>query len=239
MARIRYLKPEFFSDEGLVELPFETRLTFAGLWCFADKEGRLEDRPKYLKAMIFPYENVNMEKQLILLSQEKQNGYPFIQRYQVDDLKLIQIVKWHKHQSPHHTEKESLFPPAPPLKDKEKDKEKEKPAQSELEVKERIFNGEIPVKTTNLLQQHEIFWKTYPKKKAKGDSEKVWTKLKPSKELQEKIINKVQELKMTEDWLKESGKYIPFPATWLNRKGWEDETTLTEKKDIYANIRKQ
>ncbi len=237
MARIRYLKPEFFSDEGLAELKFETRIAYAGLWCFADKEGRLEDRPKYLKAMIFPYDNVDMGKQLDILSCEKNGSqFPFIQRYKVEDLKLIQIIKWSKHQCPHHTEKESIFPPAPPYKDKEKDKEKGKPAQSELEVKERLFNGEITVKNNKLLEQHDEFWKIYPKRKNKGDSEKAWLKLKPSLELQQRITQKVQQLKLSEEWLKENGKYIPYPATWLNAKGWEDEITLTEKEDKYADI---
>ena len=125
MPRIRYLKPEFFSDEDLAELPFQARLAFAGLWCFADKEGRLEDRPKYLKAMIFPYDSIDMAKQLDLLSQGKHgNGMPFIQRYGVEGKDFIQILSWNRHQSPHHTEKESIFPPAPPFKEKEKEKDK-------------------------------------------------------------------------------------------------------------------
>ena len=52
MARIRSLKPEFFKDEDLALLPFEARILYSGLWCYADREGRLEDRPKYLKADI-------------------------------------------------------------------------------------------------------------------------------------------------------------------------------------------
>lgn len=120
MPRIRYLKPEFFSDEDLAELPFSTRITFAGLWCFADKAGRLEDRPKFLKAMIFPYDNINIEKELTKLCAPKRNGKPFIQRYQENGSNFIQVVNWEKHQKPHHTESESKFPPAPPLMGMEK-----------------------------------------------------------------------------------------------------------------------
>lgn len=54
--RIRSIKPSFFLDEDLAALPFEARLLFAGLWCLADKAGRLEDRPKRIHAMLFPYE---------------------------------------------------------------------------------------------------------------------------------------------------------------------------------------
>lgn len=116
MARTRYLKPDFFKDEDLALLPLEARLFFAGLWNFADKAGRLEDRPKRLKVEIFPYDDINIEKCLALLSQPKNgSGKPFIQRYTVNSEKYIQISQWDKHQKPHHTEAESKIPPAPPL----------------------------------------------------------------------------------------------------------------------------
>ena len=143
MARIRYLKPEFFSDEDLADLPFQARLAFAGLWCYADKAGRLEDRPKFLKAMIFPYDNIDMGKQLDLLSQAKHgNGVPFIQRYDVDGTKYIQILTWDKHQKPHHTEAESKIPPTPPLIIKGMEKGMEK----QLNPSEELRNGEGTVK---------------------------------------------------------------------------------------------
>ena len=120
--RIRYLKPEFFEDEHLAELPFEARLFFAGLWNFADKAGRLEDRPARLKVKIFPYDKVDVEKCLELLSKPKNGiGRSFIQRYETNNERYIQIVAWDKHQKPHHTEKASQIPPAPPLKDKDKE----------------------------------------------------------------------------------------------------------------------
>jgi len=117
MARIRYLKPDFFTDEDLANLDPKIRLTFAGLWCHADKAGRLEDRPKYLKAMIWPYDNIDIDKHLQELCKPK-NGKkksPFIQRYESEGLELIQIISWEKHQKPHHTEKESTYPDPPPL----------------------------------------------------------------------------------------------------------------------------
>jgi len=113
MARIRSLKPDFFKDEDLAILPYEARLLYAGLWCFADREGILEDRPKYIKAEIFPYDNINIEKLLNLLSSPQITDRPdkvFIRRYIVDNRKYIDIPEFSKHQSPHNTEKESLLP---------------------------------------------------------------------------------------------------------------------------------
>ena len=153
MARIRYLKPDFFKDEDLATLPFEVRLFFAGLWNFADKAGRLEDRPMRLKVEIFPYDKVDIEKCLQLLSKPK-NGTnkPFIQRYKVNNEKYIQIVNWNKHQKPHHTEQESKFPPAPPM-EMEKGMEMEKQKEGSKELR----NGEGTVKTPLLFISNEIY----------------------------------------------------------------------------------
>lgn len=142
MPRIRYLKPEFFTDEDLGNLPFQTRLTFAGLWVHADKAGRLEYRPKYLKAMIFPYDAVKIEKEIELLSNGKPNGTPFIQLYNIENKQFIQINHWDKHQRPHHTEKESEIPPAPPLNTTEKGMGME----NQLNPSKELRNGEITVK---------------------------------------------------------------------------------------------
>lgn len=39
MARARNIKPGFFTNDELVELPFEVRSLFIGLWAIADREG--------------------------------------------------------------------------------------------------------------------------------------------------------------------------------------------------------
>jgi hypothetical protein len=67
------------------------------------------------------------------------------------------------------------------------------------------------------------FWSAYPKKKAKEAARKAWVKLKPDETLGKEIIQAVIESAKTKDWKKENGKYIPYPATYLNGKRWEDE----------------
>jgi hypothetical protein len=105
MARARNIKPGFFTNEDLVELDFATRLLFAGLWTVADREGRLQDRPKKIKIDVFPADNLDIDAMLQQLHNAK-----FIQRYEVDGEKFIQISSWDKHQNPHHTEKASEIP---------------------------------------------------------------------------------------------------------------------------------
>jgi hypothetical protein len=108
MARSRNLKPSFFKNEDLAECCMEARLCFAGLWCLADREGRLEDRPKRIKGELFAFDSVEVEP---LLQQLADRG--FIVRYRVADQALIQVVKFAKHQAPHYKEAASTLP-APP-----------------------------------------------------------------------------------------------------------------------------
>ncbi len=104
--RARNLKPGFFENEDLAELPFEGRLLFAGLWLLVDREGRMEDRPKRIKGKIFPFDSVDVDKLLRQLAE-----YNFIIRYEISGQSYIQVSSFSKHQSPHWQEKPSLIPP--------------------------------------------------------------------------------------------------------------------------------
>lgn len=105
MARIRYIKPDFFLDDKLADLDPLVRILFAGLWVLADREGRLEDNSKKIKIQLLPYDKIDCDKALKELSDCK-----FIIRYEVDGKKYIQIVNFLKHQKPHHTERLSIIP---------------------------------------------------------------------------------------------------------------------------------
>jgi len=43
------------------------------------------------------------------------------------------------------------------------------------------------------------------------------------------MIATIERAKTSEDWIKDQGRYIPHPATWLRAKGWLDEITQPEK----------
>ncbi|WP_447902434.1 hypothetical protein [Pseudomonas serbica] len=105
MARSRNIKPGFFSNEHLAELDFATRLLFIGMWTEADREGRLEDRPRRLKMALFPADNVDIELMLNGLQ-----NFGFIRRYVANGCRAIQIVNWSKHQNPHVKEAQSTIP---------------------------------------------------------------------------------------------------------------------------------
>ncbi len=110
MPRIRNIKPDFFLSENVGELKIMTRLFFIGLWTQADKDGRLEDRPKKLRVQLFPYDEGDVAGVEMML---KELDARFITRYQVDGEAYIQINGFKKHQRPHVTERESKIPLIP------------------------------------------------------------------------------------------------------------------------------
>lgn len=105
MARSRNIKPGFFTNDELAECQPLARILFAGLWTIADKEGRLDDRPKKIKVMVLPFDDADCDVLLQQLHQHK-----FINRYQVNGGSYIQISNWKKHQNPHCKEAASEIP---------------------------------------------------------------------------------------------------------------------------------
>jgi len=67
------------------------------------------------------------------------------------------------------------------------------------------------------------FWKSYPRKVGKGAAARAWKKIRPGKELLGKMLKAVAVQRRGEAWQKESGRFIPNPATWLNQARWDDE----------------
>lgn len=105
MARSRNIKPGFFVNPELAECSPHARLLFIGLWLVADRQGRLEDRPKHLKVQLFPCEDVNVDS---LLNELHSGGFAI--RYEYSGARYIQIPSFLKHQNPHKNEVESVIP---------------------------------------------------------------------------------------------------------------------------------
>jgi len=103
------IRPQFFTSEQVASVSYPARLCFAGLWCLADREGRLEDKPNQIKIHLFPYDTkLNVDKLLGELQ-----GANLIYRYECDGLKVIGMPTFTEHQPLHPHEVESKLPDMP------------------------------------------------------------------------------------------------------------------------------
>jgi hypothetical protein len=79
------------------------------------------------------------------------------------------------------------------------------------------------------------FWQQYPKKVAKSDALQAWRKLKPSGQLFTDLMAGLASHKVSDQWRKNGGEFIPHPASWLNKRRWEDEAQSAVVQNQLAN----
>lgn len=104
--RARNLKPSIFRNELLAVADPLYTVTFAGLWCMADRAGRLEDRPAKIHLEVNPGRSFDGTNAALTWLAEQ----GFIVRYEAEGRKLIQVVNFSKHQNPHCKEPASTIP---------------------------------------------------------------------------------------------------------------------------------
>lgn len=79
------------------------------------------------------------------------------------------------------------------------------------------------------------FWLAYPKKTAKQQALKAFERLKPDEELLNKMLTSLERQKKSVQWTKDNGQFIPYPATWLNGRRWEDELQEVNNENNNSN----
>jgi len=102
MARIRTIKPEFFTSEDIIDLDPLARLLYIALWCEADREGRLSWKPRTFKIRYLPEDECDID---VLCDALLARGMLVLY---ADDLAFI--PSFHKHQHVNPREKASTLP---------------------------------------------------------------------------------------------------------------------------------
>jgi hypothetical protein len=230
MARARNIKPGFFKNDQLAECQPLSRILFAGLWCEADREGRLEDRPKRLKAEYLAYDNCDVDE---LLTELEQHG--FIIRYVFEGKPFISIPNFSKHQNPHVREPASSIP-APDMHSASTGSDPVQaqcshssgPADSPFLIPDsKPLAQPAERRVENLPTGFDRFWSAYPRHQGRKAASKAFAKLKPDAGLLEAMLTAVKRQQQTEQWQRDGGQYVPHAATWLNGRRWEDEIAIT------------
>ena len=220
MARIRTIKPEFFTSEDIVELSAFARLLYIALWCEADREGRLAWKPRTFKMRYFPADNINIEE---LCEEIISRGLVVLYE---DGLAYIPTFCEHQHINPR--ESQSTFPEPKNVTRRDASARVTNSACTVTDVqvgregKEGIQHASKRVESAQP-EGFAEFWIAYPRKIGKGSAEKAWRKARLGKPMLQTILKAIERARATEQWRKDGGQYIPHPATWLNERRWEDE----------------
>jgi len=223
--RIRTIKPEFWMHEGLCSKSEFTRLLAIALLNWADDEGYFLANPVLIRGQVFPFldDSTKIPRALQDLS-----SVGWIDLGKDDQGRSIGRIKnFAKHQrvdkpNPSKLKASSVFQEGSKndlgiiLEDS---KEEGKGREGNKEGKGHPSDWE----------GFEEFWTAYPRKTAKSDALKAWNKIKPDLIT---VLNALDWQRKSENWTKDSGQYIPYPASYLNSKRYEDEKPKPKAQPI-------
>lgn len=110
MARIRTIKPTFFTSEDVAALSLRARLTWIGLWTYVDDTGRGKANPRLIKAALWPLDDeVGLDQVVDDLEELQREGRILL--YEVDGLEYLEIVAWRTHQRIDRPSASTIPPP--------------------------------------------------------------------------------------------------------------------------------
>lgn len=237
MARIRTIKPEFWTSEQITKCSVSARLLFIGMWNFCDDWGRCPDSPGRLKMQILPADDMSIHD---LLTELSVTG--LIHRYSVDGKDFIQITGW-QHQVINRRAKKSLYPSSPAFTEHslkthgvlmqcKTKKEPPLPPKKEAPlIPLKKEHPSTPPKEDSLISQKEVdeffesWWKHVPRKVGIGQARKAFRAAFKKTDLQTLIAGIKKYAKSVVD----NPEFIVHPSTWLNGERWLDEPPPRKK----------
>lgn len=229
VARIRSIKPEFWSSEQVMSCSFHARLFFIGLWTFCDDGGVHPLKPIQLKALIFPGDALDSTSIRLLLDELSDNG--LIELYEVDGKEYLSVSGWSHQKIDKPTIKFPSKDLGTPIKSGTSPKKFDEPSRNkrrgsvEDSDTERSPSKSLPqITRKNVQDMFDVFWKLYPRKVGKAAAlKKFETKVKDADTFDAVIAGLGLHIKhvfnLTEP------QYIPHAVTWLNQDRWQDEVT--------------
>ncbi len=236
MARIRTIKPDFFTSDTVAELSLRARLTWIGLWTYCDDHGRCRDNVKLIKAAVWPLDDVsltNIEKDLADLQ-----ACGVVYRYEIDAKQYLQITNWEEHQRVSHpTDSKIPAPPGfagpPPAEGGNRDSSGKNPESSgaaPFGKEQGTGNREREEeRTPALARERDLpppdlfseFWITYPRRIDKRAAERAWKAALKRGNRDGAIVLAAR--RYAKEKVGTDPKYIKHPATWLNADAFDNE----------------
>jgi len=127
---------------------------------------------------------------------------------------ICTIVKWAEYQTQQPTKPQQI---------NQQVTNNQPTSNQQVTTEEEVKNIRSKERTYNRASRFDDFWSCYPKKKSKGQAESIWKRKNLGNGSFDLIMKGLESAKRSDEWHKDGGKFIPYPATWLNAKGWEDE----------------
>ena len=225
MARYRRIKPEYWSDDKVIELTHSARLFFIGLWNFADDTGVHKNNPRQLKAEIFPADDISIndvQDILRLLYEQSLIVYN-------EDQSLLRIKGFLNHQKIDRPQPSKyVFVEGQPGQFVEQSLNEQRTI-----VNTTKLNKDKTVKINKdgqkLQKAFDQLWIIYPKKQKKARCSRVFKAL--SKTNREACIRGVRRYIKYWELNGTSISHVPLLSSFINDARWDDELDMSKSQD--------
>jgi hypothetical protein len=221
MARIRTIKPDFWTSEQVMDCKPLTRLLFIGLWNFVDDYGRSPVAPRTIRARIFPGDDISGADVQDMLNELNSRG--LILFYSAEDKEYFEITGWAKHQKIDNPSKNNLCPAPFAEGSQILARTSEETPKIVLEGKGREGRGEErnSRSASPPNEDFETFRKSYPKRTGNYGwkaAEKKYLGLVKTGVDPKAILTALDRFK---EELRKTNRigteFVPMPASWLNK----------------------
>ena len=212
----RILREAILGSEKMAALNWQEEVFYRRLMSIVDDYGRYEANPQLLRARCYPLQTDAVRAADITRWMAACQKSGLILCYEVSGKCYLEITNFQQQQR-----SASKYPPC---------------NTNEIICNQLLSNEHLGVfvsvsegVTSASPGLFDKFWSAYPKKKAKDDAKKAFDKRKPDRVLLDLMLSAIATQSKSEDWLKDGGKFIPYPATWLDDGRWQDEATAINK----------
>lgn len=262
MARIRSIKPEFWTDETMAEISRDARLLFLGLLNHVDDEGRCVDNPRLVKAAVFPLDD-DITPEIVRRLLDELSTKARLVLYEASQRRFLQVSNFRKHQKIDRPQPSRLPAPddcnivrvlsgqsviaEPSTNDRRTIDEGSTPDRDQgsgirdqgskdsvnVAPKRKRASGDL---TAAEAAEFDTFWSAYPRRVSKHAAQTKWRAAMAIAGSIEPILLGVSTLTETARRDGTEAKYLPHPATWLHQRRWEDAAPDAASAEPRASV---
>jgi hypothetical protein len=243
----RIIKESICTSENIEQLSAFQETVFYRLLVNCDDYGCFDARVKVVASRLFPLKVIRPSEIIKALNKLAEAG--LIVLYEAKGKPYLKVVKWSDHQRVRVSKHKYPMPEDGVLCG-----ELPQVAASCGEMRPEsnpIQSNPNPNPNPNPTREprgesdsdHEArfdrFWDAYPRKESKPAARKAFDKIRPDGELLSRMIESIRRWEKSAQWQENGGQFIPYPASWLNQRKWEDDPPAGKKKVLPAQDFKQ
>lgn len=248
MARIRSIKPEFWTSEQVMNCRMMTRLLFIGMWNFADDQGRMPFSPRTIKAQVMPSDELSADDVRGMILELSTNG--LVKLYAIDGKEYLEITGWHhqridkprpaKHPGPSEKGAVPIQEPSENVPIASVDGWEGIGEDTKGEDQIRSNSRAVAGATRPKIDRFDEFWGAYPKRDGANPKEPARKKfnaaLKSGADAGEIIAATKRYAVECADRKITATSYVAQSVTWLSQQRWGDYAPPTAPEGVVASL---